>query len=95
MQHFQVLAWDGSDAEAPARRQAAREAHLERARAGKASGQIIAGGPILNAEGGMIGSTMMVAMEDRAALDKWIADDPYTAGNVWQRFDIWPIRVAV
>lgn len=43
----------------------------------------------------MVGSTMMVAMEDRAALDRWIAEDPYTKGNVWQRFDIWPIRVAV
>lgn len=95
MQQFQILAWDGTDADAPARRQAVREAHLERARGAKATGQIIAGGPILNAEGGMIGSTMMVAMEDRAALDRWIAEDPYTRGNVWQRFDIWPIRVAV
>ncbi len=95
MQQFQIMAWDGTDAEAPARRQAVREAHLDRARGAKASGTIIAGGPILDAEGGMIGSTMMVAMEDRAALDRWIAEDPYTKGNVWQRFDIWPIRVAV
>ena len=42
---FLVIAWDGTDAEAPARRQRVRATHLEGARALAADGIMHLGGP--------------------------------------------------
>ena len=92
---FVLTAYDGTDAEAPARRAAARSAHLERAEEFKARGHLIAGGAILDSAGEMIGSTVYVEFESREQLDNWIADDPYVTGNVWQDIDIQPIRLAI
>lgn len=92
---FVLTAYDGTDSEAPARRASARPAHLEHAAEIEATGQLIAGGAILNAAGQMIGSTMYVDFESREELDAWIADDPYVTGNVWQEITIQPIRLAI
>lgn len=92
---FLVIARDGSDAEAPARRQAARDAHLVGARGLAANGTIIAGGAILDDDGRMVGSTVIYEVPDRAALDAIIAADPYVAGGVWRDITVEPFRVAV
>ena len=92
---FVLIAYDGTDAEAPARRAAARPAHLEHAAELKTNGQIIAGGAILNDSGEMIGSTMYLEFETRQELDDWLAGDPYVTGNVWQDIAIQPIKLAI
>ncbi len=92
---FVVTAYDGTDAEAPDRRAAARPAHLERAAELEASGQIIAGGAILNDAGEMIGSTLYVEFVQREELDAWLAGDPYVTGDVWQKISVQPIRLAI
>ncbi len=93
MPQFLVTARDGTDAEAPARRAAARPAHL--AAVGGLGGAMIMGGAMLDASGAAVGSTMVVDFPDRAAVDAWIASDPYTAGGVWRKVEIVPFRVAV
>ncbi len=93
MPQFLVTARDGTDAEAPARRAAARPAHL--ACVGRLGGAMILGGATLDASGAAVGSTMVVDFPDRAAVDAWIASDPYTAGGVWREVDVVPFRVAV
>lgn len=92
---FVVIAHDGTDAEAPARRQSAREAHLEGARRLRGSGSILTGGAILDEAGAMTGSVVIVDFESRAALDAWLASDPYVIGDVWRRIEVLPFRVAV
>jgi uncharacterized protein YciI len=92
---FLVTVLDGTDAEAPARRQAVREAHLVGARRMAEEAVIIAGGAILDDEGRMIGSTVIYEVPDRATLDAIIAADPYVTGGVWRNIEIRPFRVAV
>ena len=46
MLHFLVLLHDGTDAAAPARRQAARDAHLGQLKEKVASGKVVFGGRI-------------------------------------------------
>jgi len=92
---FIVTARDGGDAEAPARRAAARPAHLERAQRLKAEGHMLVGGAILDEVGGMIGSVMLVDFPSRDALDAWLASDPYTTGDVWRAVEVLPFRAAI
>ena len=56
MPQFPILAHDGSDPEAPARRRAARPAHLEGISPRVERGEIVAGGAILDDDGRMVGS---------------------------------------
>ncbi len=43
------------------------------------------GGAILDDDGRMIGSATIVEFPDRAAVDAWLARDPYVTGKVWQK----------
>lgn len=91
---FVITARDGRDAEAPARRLAARPAHLEGAARLHRDGHLIAGGAVLDEDGLMVGSTMYVDFADRAALDAWLKTDPYVTGGIWRDIEIRPIRLA-
>jgi uncharacterized protein len=91
---FLVLAHDGVDADAPARRQRVRAEHLAAVGRLKGRGNFILGGAILNAQGQMIGSAVLFEFPDRAQLDAYLARDPYVTGNVWQRIEVQPFRVA-
>jgi uncharacterized protein len=95
MPQFLVLLHDGSDPEAPARRQAARPAHLEALKPNVANGQLIFGGPIFDDAQKPVGSFLLVDCADRTALDALVANDPYTKGNVWQRVEVKPVRLVV
>jgi uncharacterized protein YciI len=92
---FVVIAYDGKDAEAPARRQAAREAHLAGARQMQAAGQMLFGAALLDDGGGMIGSAMLVEFHSRAQVDEWLARDPYTTGGVWRQVSVLPCKVSI
>ncbi len=92
---YLVVGWDGTDVQAPARRQAVREAHLAGVGAMKQTGAMICGGALLDEAGAMIGSACIVAFDDRAALDAWLASDPYVTGDVWRRIEVTPFRRAV
>ncbi len=92
---FLVVARDGTDDGAAARRLAVREAHIEGAKAMAASGAMICGGALLDDNGAMIGSACMVEFEDRAALNAWIKGDPYMTGDVWRTIEVTPFRRAV
>jgi uncharacterized protein YciI len=95
MPQYLVVAWDGTDTEAKARRLAARPAHLAKAGPMGQAGQIMVGGALLDENGEMIGSATIVDFASRAELDAWLATDPYVTGKVWQRIEVHPMRVAV
>jgi len=95
MPQYVVIAYDGTDAGALDRRMAVRPAHLENVKPMVESGQLKAGGAILDDAGRMIGSVTICDFADRAGLDRWLATDPYVTGNVWQRIEVKPFRLAV
>jgi uncharacterized protein YciI len=92
---FLVIARDGTDDAALDRRMAARGLHFERLPAMLAAGEMLMGGALLNDDGRMIGSTALVDFPDRAALDRWLAQEPYVTGDVWRDIEIVPFRLAV
>lgn len=91
---FLVIAYDGTDDGAPARRAAARKAHLENARRLAAAGRLIEGGAILDDSGEMVGSAVIVDLPSREALDDWLNTDPYVIHGVWQTIEVKPFRRA-
>ena len=94
MQQYIVYAWDGTDEQALERRMNARSAHFDNSRRIKANGNFIVGGAILNDEGKMIGSTMVVQFETKEELQQWVDTEPYITGKVWKKIDIRPFKVA-
>jgi uncharacterized protein len=95
MPQFLVVLHDGTDAEAPSRRQATRTAHLAALPANVATGKLVFGGPLLDDAQKPIGSFLLVDCADRAELDAIIANDPYTKGNVWQKIEVQSVRLVV
>jgi len=95
MPQFLVLLYDGTDAEAPARRQATRRAHLDGLTDKVASGKILFGGRIFNDAQQPTGSFLIANCADRAELDAMIANDPYSKGRVWQTVEVKPAQVVV
>lgn len=76
------------------RRLAVREAHFENVRKMKAAGTFHLGGALLDAEGKMIGSMMLVEFPDDAALHDWLREEVYVTGDVWEKVDVKPFRMA-
>lgn len=92
---FLVLAHDGRDAEALERRLAVREAHLKGLAPAVESGRLQVGGALLDDEGRMIGSMLVVEAESRQDLDDFLKADIYSRHGVWRRFEVYPFKRAV
>ena len=92
---YLVVARDGTDEGAAARRAAVRDAHIEGVKAMAQSGAMLLGGAMLDDDGAMIGSACIVEFEDRAALDAWLQGDPYVTGDVWRTIEVTPFRRAM
>ena len=92
---FLITAFDRKDSEALARRMSVREKHLEGVRTAKTEGKHLFGGAILDGDGKMTGSVMVVDYPSLEILKKeWLENDPYVTGNVWKEIDIKPFRIA-
>ena len=89
---YVVYAYDHTDPEALSRRMAARPDHLAGAQQLREAGQYILGGAMLNPDGQMIGSMMLLDFETEADLEAWQAREPYIQGGVWEKIDIKPFR---
>jgi len=94
MPQFLILADDYKDADALNRRLAIRTQHLIRMREEKSKGNFIVGGAKLNGQGDMHGSMLVVQLEDEASVRRWVDEDPYVTGKVWEHVEILPFRVA-
>lgn len=88
-----VIAHDGEDAEAPARRAAAREAHLACIAEEAGSGRLALGLPMQDEQGRSLGSLMILAT-DRAGLEDYLAREPFATRGVWRRIETHPFRIA-
>jgi uncharacterized protein YciI len=89
-----ILAFDGTDAEAPARRMEARDAHVAFITAEAAAGRLALGLPLHDEAGHSLGSLMILSAEDRAGRDAYLEAEPFAQRRVWQRIEMHPLRIA-
>lgn len=88
---FVIKAYDGEGM--LEKRMEVRPRHLEGMKAlGK---QIICAGGLLDEEGRMKGSALVVDFPDRAALDEYLANEPYVTEKVWQKIEVETINVVL
>ncbi|GAB3935083.1 YciI family protein [Mucilaginibacter myungsuensis] len=94
MNQYLITAYDHTDPDALQRRLDVRPHHLEGAKKLKESGNFILGGAMLDDEGRMVGSTMILQFETEEELEAWKQGDPYVTQGVWERIDVKPFKVA-
>ena len=94
MKQFLIIAQDGKDDEALNRRKEVRPLHLAGARQLKEKGNFVIGGAMLDADGDMRGSIMIVQFETPDDFQKWYDNEPYITGGVWKTIEVKSFRVA-
>lgn len=90
---FLVLGYDGDDPEALDRRLKVRPDHLALGDEMTARGEMLVGFAMLSDDGRMRGSAIVVDLPDRAAVDEYLAIEPYVTGDVWRRVEVTPCKV--
>jgi len=90
---FMLLGYDGKDDDALSRRLAVRDQHLAVGDQLVADGKLLFATAILDADGTMIGSMLVLEFPSRAELDDWLETEPYVTGDVWREIDIHPVKV--
>lgn len=88
---FIVKAYDGEGM--LEKRLDVRPRHLEGMK--KLGKQIICAGGLLDDEGKMKGSTLVMEFENRAALDEYLNNEPYVTEGVWQKIDVEVMNVVL
>ena len=81
---FVVIGLDGTDKDAPARRQAARQDHIAMGEKLLASHNFWYGAALLNDDGSMKGSLYVVNFPSEEELQAWLDKEPYVMGDVWR-----------
>ena len=94
MKEFIIIAFDHTDEGAINRRLAVRPAHFDKVNELKKLGNFIIGAAILDSSGKMIGSNMIVRFENETALQDYLKSEPYVIGNVWEKINTYPTKVA-
>jgi len=81
---FIIKAYDGPNM--LDKRMEVRPRHLDgMAKLGK---QIICAGGLLDEQGKMKGSALVMEFPDRAAFDEYLASEPYVIEGVWQKIEV-------
>ncbi|MFD2569189.1 YciI family protein [Spirosoma soli] len=91
---YVIHAYDHTDTNALDRRMAVRPSHLDYVRQLKEKGQFLLGGALLNADGNMIGSMLILDLETEDQLNDYLETDPYIVEGVWDKIDVKPFRRA-
>lgn len=73
-------------------RLANRAAHLDYV---TQSGVVRQAGPLLNNDEEMIGSVLILDVEDRAAAESWAAGDPYAKAGLFQDVELIPWKKVI
>ena len=88
---FLVKAYDGPNM--LEKRMEVRPRHLEGMK--KLGRRIIVAGGLLDDEGKMKGSALVMEFPDRAALDEYLAGEPYVQEGVWQKIEVESMNVVL
>ena len=88
---FMIKAYDGKGM--LEKRMAVRPRHLEGMK--ELGRQIICAGGLLDDEGQMKGSALILEFPDRAALDEYLAKEPYVVEGVWEKIEVENMNVVL
>ena len=88
---FLIRAYDGEGK--LDKRMEVRPRHLEGMK--KLSEHIISAGGLLDEDGKMKGSALIMDFESRKELDEYIENEPYVLENVWEKIVVEPINVVI
>lgn len=91
---FVILGYDANDADALNRRMSVRENHLKLAKGNFNSGKLLFAAGLLNEQGQMIGSNMVMEFDSETELNDYLNNEPYVKGSVWQEIKVFPANVA-
>ncbi len=88
---FIVKAYDGAGM--LDKRMEVRPRHLEGMK--RLSEHIICAGGLLDDQGKMKGSVLIMDFESRKELDDYIANEPYVVEKVWEKIEVDPLNVVI
>ena len=88
---FMIKACDGPNM--LEKRLAVRPRHLEGMK--KLGKRIICAGGLLDDEGKMKGAVLVLEFESRAALDEYLASEPYVTEGVWEKVEVETMNVVL
>ena len=88
---FMIKALDGEGK--LAKRMEVRPQHLEGME--KLRSNIICAGGLLDDEGKMKGSVLILDFPSRAELDAYLAAEPYVVENVWEKIEVETMNVVI
>lgn len=88
---FVIRAYDGAGK--LDKRMEVRPRHLEGMK--KLNEHIICAGGLLDDEGKMKGSALIMEFESRKELDVYLANEPYVLEKVWEKIEVEPINVVI
>lgn len=91
---YVVIARDHKDSEALNRRLAAREEHLDAGQKLRDEGKLLYALAMVNDEGKMAGSVMVLDFATREEFDAWLANEAYVRNRVWDQIEVQGCRVA-
>lgn len=89
-----IIAWDGTDEDAPARRAAVRDRHLAVITRWAAAGRLNLAVPLFHPEGRALGSLMILGAEDEVGVKEYLSEEPFAREGVWLRYEARPFRIA-
>ncbi len=88
---FIIKAYDGENM--LEKRMAVRPRHLENI--SKVKGKVLCAGGLLDEEGKMKGSVMIMDFESKAMLDEYLSSEPYIIEHVWEKVEAEPMNVVI
>jgi uncharacterized protein YciI len=94
MNQYLITGYDYTDEGALDRRMAVRPHHFDNAKLYKEKGNYITGGAILDDNGKMIGSAMVLQFENEEELEAWKKGEPYINQKIWETVDVKPFKLA-
>ena len=94
MKQYLIIANDGKDDEALDRRKEVRPLHLAGAKKLKEKNNFVIGGAMLDDDGNMRGSIMIVQFETQDDFQNWYNNEPYITQGVWKTIEVKQFRVA-
>jgi uncharacterized protein YciI len=91
MVQFVIRAYDGKGM--LEKRMEVRPRHLEGME--KIRQHVVCAGGLLDDEGKMKGSMLVMEFESRQELDAYLANEPYVLEHVWEKIEVEPINVVI
>lgn len=88
---YVIKAYDGENM--LEKRMQVRGAHLENLKT--IDGKILCGGGLLDENGNMKGSVLVLDVDDKSKLDAYLESEPYIKSGVWQKIEVDPMNVVI